>query len=473
MFGKKDKNPNNSQSSIGEGDVIVKKEDYEILLSSYQLNTLTIKENNDLKERISVLEDSLKKLTEDLSNVKKSDENVLYTTDEDELEMETNPDNSRRQSIKRRRKGKSNSKHESISQNDNSTSMDKSAQKTPKIPLPPPINVSNVNNYKSLSEKIVAAACSAKFKAITANDIKITVGNEDDYRKTKKLLEEETASEGENSGIVYHTYQLKSEKSYRAVIRGLPPSCDEQEITEELQKQGHEIIKTINIIKKIKKEDGKKSVQKFPLFLVEMKQKENNKEIFNIKYLLHCKIKVEAPHKVKAIPQCLNCQQLGHTKNFCTREAVCVKCAGKHQTINCTKKYNTAPKCALCQQEGHTANYKGCSVYQKRLKSQNQPAKSAVNRLRASSSGNNTQQKTISTLNPSTSGLTFAQVTKNLNNTTTTKQIPQKNEPSISDILKLLIEMKTDIGLLSNRLEKLEDIQNKPKNNKVKSNKND
>jgi len=241
-------------------------------------------------------------------------------------------------------------------------------KKIAKPPLPPPINVSNVNNFNQFSEKIRAVASSAQFKAISANDIKISIQNEDEYRKVKKLLEDQSSSGGDFPDLVYFTYQLKSEKSYRAVIRGLPPTCEEQEITNELIQLGHEPTKTSNIIKKIKNKDGKKIIKKFPLFLIELKQKENNKEIFNIKNLLHCKVTIEAPNQKKGIPQCIQCQQLGHTKNFCTREAICVKCAGKHATSTCNKKPNSTPKCALCQQEGHTANYKGCSVYQKKSK---------------------------------------------------------------------------------------------------------
>ena len=82
------------------------------------------------------------------------------------------------------------------------------------------------------SEKILAVASSAKFKAISANDIKITVINEDEYRGVKRLLAEQSSTEGDFSGIVYHTYQLKNEKSFRAVIRCLPPTYNIEEITD-------------------------------------------------------------------------------------------------------------------------------------------------------------------------------------------------------------------------------------------------
>ncbi|KAL3274000.1 hypothetical protein HHI36_015418 [Cryptolaemus montrouzieri] len=50
-------------------------------------------------------------------------------------------------------------------------------------------------------------------------------------------------------------------------------------------------------------------------------------------------IKVEPPKKNNSIPQCANCQQLGHTKNIWNRESRCVKCAGKHNTDECEKQH--------------------------------------------------------------------------------------------------------------------------------------
>lgn len=118
----------------------------------------------------------------------------------------------------------------------------------------------------------LAIASSAQFRATSENDIKTTVLNEEEYRKVKKLLENLASTEGDYSGIVYHTYQLKSEKSYRAVFVGLPPTCIEQEITDALIQLGHKPVKATNFAKKFKKTDGTTIVKKLPLFLVESKQ---------------------------------------------------------------------------------------------------------------------------------------------------------------------------------------------------------
>ena len=60
-----------------------------------------------------------------------------------------------------------------------------------------------------------------------------------------------------------------------------------------------------------------------PLFRVEItfessKLKRNEPHpIYNLRYLLHRRITVEEPRKRKDPPQCLNCQEFGHTKSYC------------------------------------------------------------------------------------------------------------------------------------------------------------
>lgn len=65
-----------------------------------------------------------------------------------------------------------------------------------------------------------------------------------------------------------------------------------------------------------------------------------------------------------------------------------------------------------------------------------------MKRLRDSFAEEITQQNPKSTIKPSTYGLTFEQTIKIFNNSA---RIKQENESSISYVLKLLTEMKTNI----------------------------
>lgn len=370
-----------------------------------------------------------------------------YFTDEEELEKETSGADNGNARKRRRTKTKTPQKNTTQSVNNNTE------QKNPKIPLPPPINVSNINNFELFRQKVIKITSEpTNFKALSNSDIKITVKNENDYRNVKKLLEElkkEPSSQLEN--IEYHTYQLKSEKAYRVVIRGLPSSISHEEIKAELVEMGHEVVGITNIYKMVTS-NGEKVKKHFPLFYIDLKQKDNNTEVYNIKKLAYCIVKIEPPNKTRGIPQCTNCQQLGHTKRFCYRQTKCVKCAENHHTTKCNKQPNIAPSCALCQQQGHTANYKGCCVYQNKIKSQQNNRTSVVQRLQTKAA------KPQTTITPSTVGLSYAQITKssadesNENN----KHIEGNNESNNLEISKILSQNQQTLGHLAERVAKLE-----------------
>ncbi|VVC42097.1 Endonuclease/exonuclease/phosphatase [Cinara cedri] len=94
-----------------------------------------------------------------------------------------------------------------------------------------------------------------------------------------------------------------------------------------------------------------------------------------LKSLIHTKIKLEEPYKLKTISQCINCQDYCHTKTYCGYPARCVRCGALHSSSACTNPRDATPKCALCSGD-HPSNYKGCSVY-KELQLRNKPKMSS------------------------------------------------------------------------------------------------
>ena len=177
--------------------------------------------------------------------------------------------------------------------------------------------------------------------------MKVQTNTPEIFRKITRSLKEKNAA--------YHTFQLKTEKSYKAVIRGLHPKTNTGKISEELAKIGHQ-VRSINTINEY---DTK---QPLPLFLVELESRNNNKEIYDIEKLLNTIVKVEPPRHKKEIPQCIRCQQYGHTKNYCNRSPACVKCSKNHLTIHCPYSGKIEEvKCYNCN-GNHPASYKGCEV---------------------------------------------------------------------------------------------------------------
>ncbi|ENN82258.1 hypothetical protein YQE_01366, partial [Dendroctonus ponderosae] len=65
--------------------------------------------------------------------------------------------------------------------------------------------------------------------------------------------------------------------------------------------------------------------------------------------------------KSRLVPQCKKCQAYGHTQKYCAMEPRCVRCTGKHLTMECKKPKNEKPKCVHCG-KGHPANYRECMV---------------------------------------------------------------------------------------------------------------
>ena len=133
------------------------------------------------------------------------------------------------------------------------------------------------------------------------------------------------------------------------------PKTNLHRLSDELAKIGHQ-TRTINNITRF---DTK---QPLPLFLIELEPRNNNKEIYDIKQILNTIVTVETPRHKKDIPQCMRCQQYGHTKNYCNRSPDCVKCAKNHLTIHCPYSGKIEEvKCYNCN-GNHPASYKGCEI---------------------------------------------------------------------------------------------------------------
>jgi len=183
----------------------------------------------------------------------------------------------------------------------------------------------------------------AILRALPNNIIKVTPHTTDTYRKLIHHARE--------TRIVHHTYQIKQDRAYRIVIRGLHHSIPPSDISEELNRKGHKVRNIINFKHRFSKE-------RLPLFFVDLEPQNNNKDIFKLDFLQHCKIRIESPRHKHTIIQCTRCQDYGHSKSYCTRPFNCVKCSGPHDTTTCKKTRETPAKCVLCN-GNHPANYKG------------------------------------------------------------------------------------------------------------------
>ncbi|KAL1114760.1 hypothetical protein AAG570_007584 [Ranatra chinensis] len=179
------------------------------------------------------------------------------------------------------------------------------------------------------------------------HEVMLTPSNPDAYRSIIRYL-----TEGK---YAFHTYQIKSERAYRVVLRGLHRHIPLHEITRDIEEQGHNVRGVTNAL-------HPKSKMPMPLFFVDLEPAPNNSDIFNISRIFYSEVRVEEPHKRSDVVQCTRCQQFRHTKSYCNRPPRCVRCAGEHDSTTCLKSRDTPATCALCSRD-HPANYRECQVY--------------------------------------------------------------------------------------------------------------
>jgi hypothetical protein len=157
------------------------------------------------------------------------------------------------------------------------------------------------------------------------------------------------------------------------VIKYLHHTTDLDDIKNELRILGHEVRNIINV---------KHRQTKGPLniFFIDLEPAKNNKDIYEVKAIQNKIVHIEPPRSTKPhIPQCVRCQQYGHTRKYFNKPFNCVKCEGPHNSATCTKPRDSPAKCALCGGP-HPANYKECEQYHNILKGYNPHRLVSINR---------------------------------------------------------------------------------------------
>lgn len=228
--------------------------------------------------------------------------------------------------------------------------QDENSQKSLEKPAKaPPLYVDRVSNIQPLIKMLdEIAGDNYEVKILRNEQVRIQPKTTELYTKIVRNLQDKNTE--------FYTYRPKQDRNFKVVLKNLHPSTDIEEIKDELNLQGHKVTNVWNV----KQRNSKKPI---PIFFIELEPNSNNKHIYEIKNLLHCRVIFEPPRPKREIPQCGNCQQYGHTKKYCFRKPKCIKCAGDHASSNCERKVRSdSVKCVLCD-GNHPANYKGCSIY--------------------------------------------------------------------------------------------------------------
>lgn len=219
-----------------------------------------------------------------------------------------------------------------------------------RAPQPPPIFIPNVASIEKMVKNLIKILDSKDFnyKSLRDGQVRLSIKSIDSYRKIVKHFEA--------SNIAYHTYQLKQERAFSVVIKGLHHTTPIEDIKACLLSLGHQVRSIRNAKSRVTKEP-------LSMFFVDLDPDVNNKDIYDIKSIDNAIITIEPPIRSNDLVQCHRCQQFGHTKTYCKKPFNCVKCGMNHATAECTKAKDTPACCVHCLKP-HTANYKGCEFYQ-------------------------------------------------------------------------------------------------------------
>lgn len=156
----------------------------------------------------------------------------------------------------------------------------------------------------------------------------------------------------DNHNMAFRTFQLKENRAFRVVIKGLHSTTPAQCIMKWL---GH-------IVRDIKNAASRITKNPMAMFFVNLEPASTNKKVFEVNRLCHAVVSIKEPRKFNDLVQCYRCQAFGHTKRYCRLQYTCVKCGQGHDSIECTKAKDAPATCGNSG-EAHTASYHGCRVY--------------------------------------------------------------------------------------------------------------
>lgn len=221
------------------------------------------------------------------------------------------------------------------------------SQINPKNVRPPPVMVSGLSKFNEL-HSLVKKTVKQEFtiKIVNNHTYKINTFNSDDYREITKIFNEKK--------LIWHTFEDKQNRPIRVILKNLHHTCETSDIINDLKSQGYNIISATNKFKYRTKDP-------LDMFILSFDSSETINRIYEINKILNTIVNIEPIRLPKDIAQCKNCQSFNHTKNYCSKQTRCVKCAGNHDSKLCNKPPNVKPKCCNCG-DSHPASYRGCVV---------------------------------------------------------------------------------------------------------------
>jgi len=234
---------------------------------------------------------------------------------------------------------------------------DVQSTKSNKIPA---ICVPNVSDPVLLEKALDLSIGSSNYNIRTSKFgvSRIYTSNSDAFRVAVKTLT--------TLNCQFWHHQLKEDKAYRVVLKGLHTNVPKSQIVQGFTDNGFEVL-NIYCPKKsdwkniqVNEDDNEETINyktRQNLFYVNLKQGVNVAESLKITQLGRYRVTVERASRRKELLQCQRCQIFGHSKNYCVLDPVCGKCSGPHVTgsmlcvsdtclcVNCGGNHVSSDKC--------------------------------------------------------------------------------------------------------------------------------
>ncbi|GJQ79571.1 hypothetical protein Trydic_g16416 [Trypoxylus dichotomus] len=191
----------------------------------------------------------------------------------------------------------------------------------------PPVVLREKARWTTLNTEILRRGIRTTKVVNTNVGIRIQPTTADDYWQ---LVQAVTAL-----NMQFHSYQLTEDKPLKVVLRGVPEDIAEDEINKDLARQGIRVLECKRML-------VGQARRHIPLVFVQLTKSDEAKGIFKITYACGINVTVESKQVKKGqVTQCHRCQLYRHGQGNCHAAAVCVKCAGPHQTAECAKSRDT------------------------------------------------------------------------------------------------------------------------------------
>ncbi len=234
----------------------------------------------------------------------------------------------------------------------------------------PPIVVTSVTDLASFRMQL------SNHEDTRGLKVSFQVGRRGECRVLTESLQDHTTFCGylKNHLHKFYTFDTKSAKPFKVVMKGLSSEQSTDEIKNELQVLLGFAPSQVILMKKKSNANSRFGLSQQNYLIHFNRNEVNNLKIFDkVQFLFHVRVKWEHYRKHggngQNITQCRRCQLFGHGTDHCNMEPKCMICGNLfHTKGECPVKESAAFKCANCG-ENHKSNFWDCPIRKRVLES--------------------------------------------------------------------------------------------------------